>query len=109
MRDGPLKHEPSSSFHACLPFVTGSHAPFSFTVALMVCHSQLTLDSYASVVFGKVNSRVEAWVCPDKDVDETMLDSCKQVMHDGELVWACVLEEGNVPAGNWESAFRGSP
>uniref|UniRef100_A0A7S3AR01 Uncharacterized protein n=1 Tax=Haptolina ericina TaxID=156174 RepID=A0A7S3AR01_9EUKA len=49
---------------------------------------EVTLDQYASTVFGRTSGKVDAWICAEESVDA--FEECNYVMHQGELVWACV-------------------
>ena len=80
-----------SSKHACTRRI---HVLIALLVASIVClslSSQATLDGYASSVFGK-HYRMEGWICPEGEALNEMWadsDECNQVVHEGELVWAC--------------------
>ena len=52
--------------------------------------SQTKLEGYASSSFGR-HYRMEGWVCPEVAVEtfEANEHECMQVMHAGEMVWAC--------------------
>ena len=64
-----------------------------------------TLDHFASTVLGKQN-RAEAFICPISDGDDADVarareeHDCAQVMHEGELVWACRVAEDDPPPQN---------
>ena len=54
-------------------------------------HAQVTLDSYATTVFGKRSaSKLDAWVCAEEEQASEGHDECNYVMHKGEMVWACI-------------------
>ena len=61
-----------------------------------------TLDHFASTVLGKQN-RAEAFICPVSDGDDADVarareeHDCAQVMHEGELVWACLVDSTVAP------------
>ena len=61
-----------------------------------------TLDHFASTVLGKQN-RAEAFICPISDGDDADVarareeHDCAQVMHEGELVWACLVDTTVAP------------
>ena len=61
-----------------------------------------TLDHFASTVLGKQN-RAEAFICPISDGDDADVarareeHDCAQVMHEGELVWACLVDSTVAP------------
>ena len=61
-----------------------------------------TLDHFASTVLGKQN-RAEAFICPISDGDDADVarareeHDCAQVMHEGELVWACLVDATVAP------------
>ena len=67
---------------------------------------QVTLDQYASTVFGRSAAQQEAWICAEHDLKDAQDrgEECKLVMHKGELVWACVMELGETPVGSWQKA-----
>ncbi len=67
---------------------------------------QVTLDQYASTVFGRSAAQQEAWICAEHDLKDAQErgEECKLVMHKGELVWACVMDQGETPVGNWQKA-----
>ena len=50
---------------------------------------QVTLDQYASMVFGKNLGKLDAWICAEGD-EPSEKDECNYVMHKGEMVWACI-------------------
>mmetsp|Transcript_22010 Transcript_22010/g.52592 ORF Transcript_22010/g.52592 Transcript_22010/m.52592 type:complete len:148 (-) Transcript_22010:147-590(-) len=66
----------------------------------------VTLDQYASTVFGRSAAQQEAWICAEHDLKDAQErgEECKLVMHKGELVWACVMDQGETPVGNWQKA-----
>tara|TARA_B100000780_G_scaffold208029_1_gene148254 strand:- start:21 stop:602 length:582 start_codon:yes stop_codon:yes gene_type:complete len=67
---------------------------------------QVTLDQYASTVFGRSAAQQEAWICAEHDLKDAQErgEECKLVMHKGELIWACVMDQGETPVGNWQKA-----
>jgi hypothetical protein len=51
----------------------------------------VTLDSYASTVFGKAASaKLDAWVCAEEEEAAKAHEECNYVMYKGELIYACI-------------------
>lgn len=53
----------------------------------------VTLEGYASAVFRR-HYQHEAWICPASDVKSLLEENreCLQVMHRGNIVWACSVD-----------------
>ena len=96
------------------PFSTPFHGTHTLVFQLYSAASdaarvacwQVTLDQYASTVFGRSAAQQEAWICAEHDLKDAQDrgEECKLVMHKGELVWACVMELGETPVGSWQKA-----
>eukprot|EP00310_Coccolithus_braarudii_P002688 CAMPEP_0183378138 /NCGR_PEP_ID=MMETSP0164_2-20130417/124756_1 /TAXON_ID=221442 /ORGANISM="Coccolithus pelagicus ssp braarudi, Strain PLY182g" /LENGTH=134 /DNA_ID=CAMNT_0025555681 /DNA_START=167 /DNA_END=571 /DNA_ORIENTATION=- len=69
---------------------------------------QVTLDEYASVLFRKRSTIQDAWICAEEELQVAQMigdeaEECKLVMHEGTMVWACVMDSEETPSGaNWQ-------
>ena len=66
---------------------------------------QVTLDQYATMVFGRKGGKLDAWICAEPELKDALAkgEDCQRVMHKGELVWACIMDQSPKSGSNsWQ-------
>ena len=71
----------------------------------LTLHRQVTLDQYATMVFGRKGGKLDAWICAEPELKDALAkgEDCQRVMHKGDLVWACIMDQSPKSGSNsWQ-------